>query len=251
MISKSELYRKLKREVGDQIFRLLSESFIDEVLHDESLRVFSEYYPLLINVMLTRNDAIPYQDYNGKVYNFKTYKLPEIAPVNPLSQQKTYEWRDIENFYLVGNDMSDVYSGGNFLLNQFFLSARADMPHTRSYYNITFEEPNIIVVDPPLQQHRNFTVTMQANHTISTLPRNMQSLFMDLFVADMKIAIYNKFKHQSGNQTYGGIEIETKIDDFADAKSDRKEIIDIFEHDFMKNPARFEVINLFNNKSRG
>ena len=48
MISKSELIRKLKRSLGDKIFRLVTDEFINEILEDETLDVFSEYYPLLV-----------------------------------------------------------------------------------------------------------------------------------------------------------------------------------------------------------
>lgn len=248
MISRSELIRKLKRSVGDQIFKLINQSLIDEVLQDETLLTFSDYYPLLVDITITKDCAIPYTSYSGINFNYMKYKLPELSDFRPLAQNEIFEWRDIENYYITGNDSSDVYSGGNFLMNQFFISARSTMPHTRSYFEVTFEEPNILILNPPQQTHRNFTVRMQSKRTLSTVLKNMQSIFMNLFVADMKIALYNKYQHETGNQIYGGIEIETKIENFADAVGDREKIIDIFEGDWMKNPERFEVINLYNNK---
>ena len=90
---------------------------------------------------------------------------------------------------------------------------------------------------------------MQAQRTLDTVPRNMKSLFLNLFVADVKIALYNRYKHEGGSQTYGGIEIDMKIDDYSSADSERKEIIDIMEKDWMLNPERFEVANLYNTKA--
>ena len=249
MISKSELRRRLKRSRGDKIFRLVTDEFINEILEDETLDVFSEYYPQLVNVRITKNDAVPYTDYNGKFFPYKIYRIPKQFPVASINGTRDYVWRDIENYYICGNDASDVYSGGNFVLNQYYLSARAAMPHTRSYYQITFQEPDIIVVDPPLQSHRNFELVMQAKRTLDTVPRNMKSLFLNLFVADVKIALYNRYKHEGGSQTYGGIEIDMKIDDYSGADSERKEIIDIMEKDWMLNPERFEVANLYNTKA--
>ncbi len=249
MISKSELVRKLKRSLGDKIFRLITDDFIDEVLEDETLDVFSEYYPQLVNVRITKEDAIPYTDFNGKIYHWKVYRIPKQYPIASINATKDYVWRDIENYYICGNDNSDTYSGGNFVLNQFFLSARAAMPHTRSYYQITFQEPDIIVIDPPLQTHRNFELVMQAKRTLDTVPRNMKTLFLQLFVCDMKIALYNRYKHESGTQTYGGIEIDMKIDDFSNAESERDELIQQMEKDWFKNPERFEVANLYNVKA--
>lgn len=250
MISKSELIRKLKRSLGDKIFRLAdSDGLIEEVLEDETLDVFSEYYPELVNVRITKDDAIPYTDFNGKYYPYMYYKIPNQIPVNGINGARKYVWRDIENYYICGNDNSDIYSGGNWVLNQFYLSARATMPHTRSYYQITFNEPDILKIDPPLQVHRNFEVVMQAKRALDTVPRNMKSLFLNLYVCDMKIALYNRFKHETGTQTYGGVEVDMKIDDFSNAESDRQAIIEIMEKDWFKNPERFEAANLYNVKA--
>ena len=122
MISKSELIRKLKRSLGDKIFRLVTDEFINEILEDETLDVFSEYYPLLVNVRITKNDAVPYTDYNGKFFPYKIYRIPKQFPVASINGTRDYVWRDIENYYICGNDASDVYSGGNFVLNQFWHS---------------------------------------------------------------------------------------------------------------------------------
>lgn len=250
MVSKSELIRKLKRSLGDKIFRLADSSgLIDEVLEDETLDVFSEYYPLLVNIRLTKEDAIPYTDYNGKYYPYMYYKIPKQFPPMGIGRTRDFTWRDIENYYIAGNDNTDAYSGGNFILNQFFLSARAAMPHTRSYYQISFEEPDIIKIDPPLQVHRSIELVMQAKRTLDTVPRNMKTLFLELYVCDMKIALYNRFKHETGTQTYGGVEIDMKIDDFSNAESDRKELIEEMKKDWFKNPERFEVISLYNTKA--
>lgn len=250
MISKSELIRKLKRSLGDKLFRLAeSTNMIDEVLEDETLNTYSEYYPELVSIRITNDDAIPYTDYNGKFYPFMYYRIPKVLPNSGIYRSRKYEWRDIENYHLSGNDSSDVYSGGNFMLNQFYLTARSAMPHTRSYYQVTFQEPDILKVDPPLQIHRNFEVVMQAKRTLDTVLNNMRTLFMQLFVYDMKIALYNRFKHEGGSQTYGGIEIDMKIDDFSNAESDRQTLIEIFDKDWYKNPERFEAATLYMVKS--
>ena len=85
MISKSELIRKLKRSLGDKIFRLVTDEFINEILEDETLDVFSEYYPQLVNVRITKNDAVPYTDYNGKFFPYKIYRIPKQFPVASIN----------------------------------------------------------------------------------------------------------------------------------------------------------------------
>lgn len=249
MISRSELIRKLIREISPQVFRLCSEAFINEVLYDEVLPNFSDWYPLLCDIKITKDDAIPYKDYNGRIYNFGSYRIPEQFDMPGLDSREKFRWRDIEDYQIATNDNSDVYTGGNFMMNHLFLSSRAQVPHTRSYYIINFREPNMLVVEPPMQVHRNFVVTMQADRTLSTIPRNMRTWFFKYFVAKMKYAIYVKYKYEEGSQTYAGIDIETKIEDFKDAESEIKEIEEEFDKDYMKNPERFSVICLYQKKS--
>lgn len=248
MISKSELIRKLKRELGSNLFRLVTEEKIYEILHDETLMTYSEFYPKLVRITITRDQAVPFQDYNGKVWNNMYYKIPNNPTPTGEFEPEQFEWRDLENYYIAGNDSSDVYSGGNFMLNQFFLSASASMPHTRSYFIVSFEEPDTLIIDPPQQTHRNFTVVMQANRTLKTIPRNMQRTVQNLFVCDMKLYLYNEYQHDEGSQVYGGIEIQTKIDTFKEAESERDSIIQEMEKDWFKNPERFEVIALYQGK---
>ena len=247
MISKSELMRALKRELGTATFRLVTEQMVDEVLHDETLMTFSEFYPLLIDVQVTRDMAIPFQSYSGKLSNYRYYKLSKEKPTGQTMGVREYEWRDIENFYILGNDTGDCYTGGNFVLNQFFMSGRAAMPHTRSYYELKFMEPDIIEVSPPMTVHRNFVVKMQANRTLADIPRNMQRPFTRLFICDMCIMLYHEYAHDEGSQTYGGVEIDTRLGDLKDYQSERETLInDVFEKDWFKNPERFEAEVLYN-----
>ena len=130
-----------------------------------------------------------------------------------------------------------------------FLSARSAMPHSRTYYMVSFQEPDLLIVDPPQQIHRDFSVTMQADRTLKTIPRNMERFFEDYFIAQMKFAIFQDLKYEDGTQTYAGVEIDTKISDFSNANSEIQEIEDMFEKDYYKNPQRFQTICLYQNKS--
>ena len=248
MISRSELMRKLKRELSPHIYSMLSEEFIEEILYDEALKRFSDWYPLLCDIRIVQDDAIPYRDYSGRIFNYSTYKIPHSFNVPGIDTKERFVWRDLEDYQIGGNDQSDVMSGGNFLLNTMFLSARSNMPHTRSYFIIRFQEPDLIIVNPPMQVHRDFNITMQADRTLSTIPRNMERYFQDYFIALVKYFTYTRFKYESGNQIYGGIEIDTKISDFESSRSDIKELEDIFEKDYYKAAQRFDVICLYQKK---
>jgi hypothetical protein len=57
--------------------------------------------------------------------------------------------------------------------------------------------------------------------------------------------MFQERKYESGSQTFAGIEVDTKIDDLADAKSDIESLEEEFEGDFYKNPERFKTICLY------
>ena len=62
MISRSQLMGKLRRELSPPVFKILPENFINEILHDEALKRFSDWYPLLCDIRITADNAIPYRD---------------------------------------------------------------------------------------------------------------------------------------------------------------------------------------------
>ena len=248
MISRSQLMGKLRRELSPPVFKILPESFINEILHDEALKRFSDWYPLLCDIRITADNAIPYRDYSGRIFNYSTYKIPHSFSVPGIDTKEEFVWRDLEDYQIGGNDQTDVLSGGNFLLNSMFLSARSSMPHTRSYYIIRFQEPDLLIVNPPMQVHRNFNVTMQADRTLHTIPRNLERYFQDYFIALMKYYTFNRLKYESGTQVFAGVEIDTKIAEFESAKSDIERLEADFEKDYYKSAQRFDVICLYQKK---
>ena len=249
MISRTKLLENLRIEIGSKVFDLLTNEFINKILYMRVLPRFSDWYPLLCKIRINKSCAVPFQNYNGKITNFAAYRIPDQFDVPWLDVNEEFRWRDIEDYNIGGNDTTDIYTGGNFILNNMFLSARSAMPHSRTYYMVSFQEPDLLIVDPPQQIHRDFSVTMQADRTLKTIPRNMERFFEDYFIAQMKFAIFQDLKYEDGTQTYAGVEIDTKISDLSEAKSEIKEIEEEFEKDYYKNPQRFQTICLYQNKS--
>lgn len=249
MISKSKLLTNLRIEIGPKLFDLLSNDFINEILYYRVLPRFSDWYPLLCKIRLTKDEAIPYQTYDGRVINYGAYRIPKQFDVPWIDSSEEFVWRDIEDYFIGTNDISDAYTGGNFILNNFFLQARSAMPHTRSYNEVSFQEPDLLLVEPPLQVHRNFVVVMQADRTLRTIPKNMETPFERYFIANMKFAIYHDRKYDAGTQTYAGIEIDTKIDDLSNAESEIEKLEEEFEKDYKLSPERIAVQCLYQYKS--
>ena len=134
-------------------------------------------------------------------------------------------------------------------MRSMFLNTMSLVPHTRSYFLVTFQEPDLILVDPPQNAHRDFNIVMQADRTLKTIPRNMERFFIDYFVAQMKSAIYIDRQYDSGTQTFNGVEIDTKLEDLREGDNEIKDLEDIFEKDYYKNPERFQTICLYQYKN--
>src|SRR5574344_2137404 len=249
MISKSKLLENLRLDIGTKLFELLSNDFINKVLYFRVLPRFSDWYPLLCRLRITKDDAVPFQNFDGRITNFGTYRIPKQFDVPWLDVGEEFHWRDIEDYNIGANDMSDVYTGGNFVLNTFFLQARSNMPHTRSYFELSLHEPDLSIITPPQQVHRDFPLAIPSARTLKTIPRNLETLFEQYFIANIKWAMYQDRKYEAGSQTYAGIEIDTKIDDLADAKNDIKELEDIFEKGYKLSPERIAVQCLYQYKA--
>ena len=91
MISKSRLIQKLKRELSPQQFEFINEDFINEILYDEALRRFSNWYWLLCDIRITAENAIPFQDYTGRLYNYSTYRIPDNFDVPGIDTSEKFE----------------------------------------------------------------------------------------------------------------------------------------------------------------
>jgi len=249
MISKTTLLTNLKLRIGPKLMSILSNDFIDEVLYMRTLPRFSDWYPQLYDIKLTADDAIPMRGYSGRITNFGAYRIPNQFDVPWVDSRERFHWRDLEDYRISGNDLTDIYNGGNFLMRSMFLNTMSLVPHTRSYFLVTFQEPDLILVDPPQNAHRDFNIVMQADRTLKTIPRNMERFFIDYFVAQMKSAIYIDRQYDSGTQTFNGVEIDTKLEDLREGDNEIKDLEDIFEKDYYKNPERFQTICLYQYKN--
>jgi hypothetical protein len=167
----------------------------------------------------------------GQIAYYK-YQIPSETPDLPFI--------GIEYFYFPGNNLADRYSGiAPGPVDAMMGKLRSMMPTPDIRYSVLFEPPNIAVVDPIPATHRDFTLDMQRVRQLHEFPLTYHEYLTNLFIYDTKLAIYNQYKNARDSAVLGGIEIQTYISDYADAKGDRDSLLEKFDADYLKNPERF------------
>lgn len=246
MMTRHRLNNRLNIELGPHIYRLCETNMIEYAIN-ESLLLFSEFYPKRETFKITRDMAVPFRDHRGRLITVGKFALPLTWP----NTNDEIKYIGIASYHILGNDTSDAYSGrGNLVLETMTKQVLSQLPNNRSPFTLSLEQPNIIVFDPisVYTFHRAFTVTMRVVRRLDQVPFTMHRHFENLFIAWVKKIIYNRYKHSKGSQEYAGMEIDTLIDDYSAADDDIEKIIDIFKKDYWKNPELYDDINLYNHK---
>lgn len=233
MINESMLLRKLKRKISSHIFESLSTDWIMEILQDETLMVMSTYYPYIVRGIVIREcDAIiSKHPQTGHIAKYK-YRIPTETPDIPFI--------GIEAYYFPGNGLMDRYTGiAPSPVDAMMGKLRSTMPVPEIRYSVMFEPPNVAFIDPIPRIHRDFTLDMERVRRLHEFPLTFFEYLTNLFVCDVKIAIYDEYKNARDSSVLGGVEVQTYISDFSDAKSERETLLEKFDADYYKNPERF------------
>lgn len=243
MLNETFLLKRLrKRGLGSNLFQCVDTDFYLETLYEDTLEAFSSFYPKLIKgVKITQANAIPTKDpINGGI-QFHRYKIPKLNPED--------EYIGIEQYHFPGQHMqSGILSGfGGALVEGVFDKVHSLQPIPQVRYSATFEAPDYCLVHPYRTTHTDFVLVMQRMCRLSEIPFGLQELFIRLFICDCKIAIYTEFPSARETGTINGVEVNTNIADFANATSERQEILDQMNEDFITNPERFEALMSNNN----
>lgn len=246
MLTRTELLRRLKLELGPHIWNLCTDVMIDEAIH-ESLLLYSEFYPQLYKIRVTKDMAVSWTDEKGRTVRYGKYLLPETYP----QTNEKIHYIGIFSYNIFGNDTSDAYSGrGNLMLDTLSKIALSQLPNSRSPFTLSFEQPNIISLDPSASYAfmQSIMLTMKVVKRLDQVQYTMARHFKDLFIAWVKKILYNYYKHSKGDQTVAGVEIDLLLDDYSSADEDIDKKIELFSNDYYKNPELYDNINHFNHK---
>lgn len=244
MISEAMILNRIKMEIGDDIQKVMEPKWFLDIVEMESLITWSIYYPKIIRgILITRANGIRTKHpQTGREAMYK-YKIPKESPDD--------EFIGIEQFFYPGNNPYNQSSSTLPLMNAVQQMALNLLP-SAGYFNtirftVRFEQPDIAYIDPIPMAHMDFTLNMQRKCKLWEVPLYYRELFLSLCILDIKIALFSKFKNLRDGQTFQGVEIQTSISDFSDAKSERKDLLDTFRKDFFRDPTRFSNLMEFVN----
>lgn len=240
MLNETFLLNNLRLALGSKLFEALPPEYYINILHIKTLYLWSSYYPSLVKgIRIKQENAVPTFDPINGVQEFHKYIIPK------LDNSDDCEYIGIEAYYFPGQNYSQIYTGFSSPLADAALGKiRALQPTSGVIYRAEFEAPNFCEVYPYRRSHIDFTLTMQRMKRLSEIDFGYHEIFIRLFIADVKDAIYHEFPAARENGVLNGVEINTDISSFSNAESDRKDIIDELKNDYYLDPSRFEAMTL-------
>ncbi|NNV04676.1 hypothetical protein [Brevibacillus sp. MCWH] len=225
MMSIGELLTSIKMDLG--IYGLAL-PFEDEnkILYDtiklRTLKTFSQFFPHIISVDFKINElkCIKSQ-YQESIYElpdvFGDRKIIYVRKVSPKNKLSGYGYTTP-----VFDDSMDIYN--SLMMAQ----ASANLLSTITPpFTFKFVQPNLLYLYNMTTYGGEITVDFGLEHTdnLMTIPNSAWEGFYELALIDVKRFLYNSLKHYNELQTaYGTINL--KIDDWSNAESDRKELIE-------------------------
>jgi len=105
-----------------------------------------------------------------------------------------------------------------------------------------FHPPNIIEMFPKYYNADQLLVVAKCEHPdhLMTIPEGLRDEFIDLALADVKIALYPiRKRFASVNSTYGNIELNLEV--LENGREERKEILEKWHREFFKEPNRKKI----------
>lgn len=235
MLDINSLIKRMKNRLPDPVFKAVDTDFFIDILMDETLTLYSTYYPKLVKgILVTGAMALKTVDSAGKLNMSTKYAIPLIDDVYPYTGLATFNYP--RNF-----------TGGGTYSNPGIIdavSARVmssmNIPDVR--FTASFEAPNIIVIDPPPKVHMDYSISLYQMRRLEEVKTGYHETLKQLYECDCKIALYYKFYQLVDGGEYGGVTLKDFVSPFLDFESRRNDLIEVFEKDYFKDPDRHEEI---------
>lgn len=227
------LLKKVKRRLGAKALTLsFSDEELMDIFYEETLPIFSIYFPanysFKVDLTSCKKAPIPTA---GQQLTAYTLDLPYGMNVIEVEDINFY-YSNIRNSYVPGSygfeDAYDIFN--NQVMNGLIDSMMQDPPIWE------FREPNILIVEDAGYCVTTNVVIVELCIThakdLSTLRFSYLEYITKLFVLDCKIALYEDMKHSDKiDATFN--QIDLKIDDWANAEQERKELLSEWDHEFL------------------
>ena len=223
-LNPSLVLRHIKRKLGTAYHKLeIDDDQIMDIVWEESLYTYSSYFPYITQIKLGEDDTVNDPELNG-VYEIDTDL--EILGVNK-----------------VFNHQYERSRAQRYTLNPAMEAAANDM--FSSYENkdtFRFMPPNRLEIFPKNVFIPEMMAEIKAVHPIHlmTIHPGMRNHFLKLAELDVKVDIYQmRTQYESINTSFG--EINLDLDKYSNAESEREDLIQEFEENYIKNSRRKSV----------
>ena len=242
MLNMSKLISSIKMDLGvygmalpfdnpDEVFR--------DVLELKTIPTFSQFQPYYIPLKMDLDKAIEVE----KNLQYCIYELPDAFGDSEILFVKKLE-EDLDSFahgYLDTGALMGGMSWGDMMMGQ----ANSNLA-SMAMPAVTFEyiAPNKIkIYNDSFMYSRKIRMEIAIEHSknLSTISKTAQYSFTKLATLDIKMMLYNNLKHYNDLQTAFG-NINLKIDDWANAESDRADLSREWEENYHLDITQFIII---------
>lgn len=222
----SELLTSIKMDLGIYGLRLPYENpdqALMDVINLKTIKTFSTFYPYVTtkSVDLTKELKCEKEEYTESVYI-----IPELFGDREIMYIRSINLKS----KLLGNGfISPTFDGSIETYNMLMLTqANANLASVAAPpITFKFVKPNKLYLYNVATAYGVIDIEFGIEHAanLSTIPMTAYDSFYELALLDIKRFLYNTLKHYTELQTaYGNINL--RIDDWSNAESDRKDLIE-------------------------
>ena len=240
----SSVLTAIKSDLGIYHITLPFENPDEEIMNiirTRTIPSYSTFYPQVIKLPVDLSkDLIPIKtDYTESVY-----RIPDIFGGRPLMYIRDVSpRRDLISGDT--NNMSPLFQGSMDLYGSLMYGQISADLMSLAAPPITFEfnPPNILRLFNISTMYGNINIEFAVAHALnlSTIPDTAWESFLELAILDVKKFLYNTMKHYNEIQTaYGTVNL--KIDDWQNADSERKDLIEKWRDSYHLETKQFFII---------
>lgn len=241
MMNLSELITSIKMDLGIYGLALPFEN-PDQTLYDviklKSIKTFSPYQPhvMQLTLDLTTMKCLKCQ------YNESIYEIPKIFGDRRLLYVRKVNARN----KLLGNGyVNPTYDDSIDNFNTLMMTqANANLVSVAAPpITFKYQKPNLLYLYNMATMYGEVDVEVALEHmaNLASIDDMAFESFYDLASLDIKMFLYNTLKHYTEIQTaYGTISL--KIDDWASAESDRKDLLNGWKDLYHLDTEQFFII---------
>ena len=232
MLNATIIIRRLEKKLGFRFMDLeLSHEEIIENIKDETLRVFSKYFPYQETCVIDPKDRV--EPYENRFY-LRTQN--ECLGINRLIGSSLLGASYVSG--LLHPVAADMLLGDPISrqLNMDLMSFTSN-PIVPKYI-----EPGMIEITPVYNNIRSYIVVVNTVHPdhFGTIPINLEDEFMKYALADTQATLYTmRTRFSSMNTPYGNIELF--LDQFQGAEDKKEQIEEKWRINSHKNSTRKKI----------